>query len=69
MSKGIFKTRPQVIMKDGRPSAVIIDIKDYLKLLDRLEDKEDLADLEKIRKGNLQVRKFNDFLTEHDDAL
>jgi len=31
-------------MKDGRPSAVIIDIKDYQKLLDRIEDKEDLAD-------------------------
>lgn len=69
MAKGIFKTRPQVIMKDGRPSAVIIDIKDYLKLLDRLEDKEDLADLEKIRKGSPRVRKFNEFLAEHDNAL
>ena len=69
MAKGIFKTRPQVIMKDGIPSAVIIDIKDYQKLLDRLEDKEDLADLEKIRKGSPQVRKFSDFLTEHDNAL
>lgn len=65
MSKGIFKTKPQVIIKDGRPSAVIIDIKDYQELLDRLEDKEDLADLEKIRKAGMQTRKFSDFLAEH----
>ena len=69
MAKGILKNRPQVIMKDGRPSAVIIDIKDYHVLLDRLEDKEDLADLEIIRKGGRQVRKFSDFLAEHDNAI
>lgn len=69
MAKGILKTKPQVIMKDGRPSAVIIDIGDYQELLDRLEDKEDLEDLEKIRKGGLQLRKFSDFLAEYENAL
>lgn len=69
MAKGILKTKPQVIMKNGRPSAVIIDIKDYQELLDRLEDKEDLADLEKIRKGSPEVRKLSDFLAEHENAL
>ena len=68
MSK-ILKTKPQVVMKNGKPSAVIIDIKDYQELLQRLEDKEDIADLERIRKGGLQVRKFDDFLTEHNNAL
>ena len=56
-------------MKDGRPSAVIIDINDYRELLERLEDKEDLADLEKIRIGGVHVRKFEDYLTEHNNAL
>jgi len=69
MAKGILKTKPQVIMKNGRPSAVIIDIKDYQELLDRLEDKEDLADLEKIRKGSLEVRKLSDFMAEPENAL
>jgi PHD/YefM family antitoxin component YafN of YafNO toxin-antitoxin module len=69
MSKRILKIKPQVIMKDGRPSAVIIDIIDYRELLERLEDKEDLADLEKIRIGGVHVRKFEDFLTEHNNAL
>jgi len=68
MSK-ILKTKPQVIMKNGRPNAVIIDIKDYKQLLEQLEDKEDIADLEKMRKSSLHFRKFDDFLTEHNNAL
>jgi prevent-host-death family protein len=65
----ILKTKPQVIMKNGRPKAVIIDIKDYKQLLERLEDKEDIAGLEKMRKSSLHFRKFDDFLTEHNNAL
>lgn len=64
-----LKMKPQVIMKNGEPEAVIINIKDYRRLLERLEDKEDIADLEKIRKSGLNVRKFSDFLTENDNAL
>ena len=69
MAKSIMKAKPQVIMKDGRPSAVIIEINDYRELLEKLEDKEDLADLEKIRMGGMQVRKFKDYLAERDNAL
>ena len=65
----ILKSKPQVIMKNGRPNAVIIDIKDYQKLLERLEDKEDLTDLVKMRKGGLRFRKFDDFLAEHNNAV
>lgn len=64
MSKAI-RTKPQVILKNGKPDAVIINIKDYYKMLDRLEDKEDVAELERIRKGRLKFRKFDDFLSEH----
>ena len=64
-----LKIKPQVVMKNGRPDAVIIDIKDYQKLLERLEDKEDLADLIKMRKGSLRFRRFDDFLAEHNNAL
>lgn len=65
----ILKIKPQLVMKNGKPDAVIINIKDYRELLGRLEDKEDIADLERIRKGGLQVRKFSDFLMENDNAL
>ena len=56
-------------MKNGRPNAVIIDIKDYQKLLERLEGKEDLTDLVKMRKGSLRFRKFDDFLADRNNAL
>lgn len=69
MARSILKAKPQVIMKDGRPSAVIIEINDYRELLEKLEDKEDLADLEKIRMGGMQVRKFKDYLAERDNVL
>jgi prevent-host-death family protein len=65
----ILKSKPQVVMRNGKPDAVIIDIKDYQNLLERLEDKEDLADLIKMRKGSLRFRKFDDFLAEHNNAL
>ena len=68
MSK-LLKTNPQVIMKNGKPNAVIIDIRDYQEMLKRLEDKEDLAELHKMRKGRLHFRKFSDFLAEHNNAL
>jgi len=60
----IVKTKPQLIMKNGKPNAVIIDIEDYRKMLERLEDKEDLDDLIKIRSGILSFRKFEDFLAD-----
>ena len=64
----IVRTKPQLIVKDGKPNAVIIDIKDYERLLEQLEDREDLEDLAKIRSGKLSFRKFDDFLAE-DNAL
>lgn len=60
----LIKTKPQLIMKNGKPDAVIINIKDYYNILDRLEDREDLADLERMRKGHLKFKKLNDFLSE-----
>jgi len=60
----IVKTKPQLVLKNGKPNAVIIDIEDYRKMLERIEDKEDLADLIKIRAGTPCFRKFEDFLAE-----
>jgi len=56
---------PEIILRDGKPSAVIIDIGQYQEMLERLEDIEDLMALEEMRKKPLAFRKLDDFLREY----
>jgi prevent-host-death family protein len=55
---------PQIVLKNGKPSAVILDIDQYRELLDRLEDAEDVEELEKMRRRPLVFTKLEDFLSE-----
>lgn len=55
---------PEIILQDGKPTAVILDIDEYQEILERLEDTEDLKTLEEMRKEPLHFRKFEDFLRE-----
>ncbi len=57
------KTRShEIILRDGEPKAIIIDIKEYQEMLERLEDMEDLKVLQRIRQKPLRFRKFEEFL-------
>lgn len=56
---------PEIILRDGKPSAVIIDIGQYQEMLERLEDIEDLMALEEMRKRPLAFKKLDDFLREY----
>lgn len=62
MKTRVKRKNPEIIIRDGKPSGVILDIKEYQKLLERLEDVEDLRELEQIRKKPLKFRKLSDFL-------
>lgn len=55
---------PEIVLRDGKPSSVIIDIKEYKEMLDRLEDLDDLKMLEDIRRETLRFKKLDDFLEE-----
>ena len=55
---------PELVYKDGKPSAVIIDINEYQEMLERLEDADDLKMLKDMRKKQLKFRKLDDFLKE-----
>ncbi|MBI5789774.1 MAG: type II toxin-antitoxin system Phd/YefM family antitoxin [Candidatus Schekmanbacteria bacterium] len=55
----------EIVLKDGKPSAVILDIEVYRKMLERLEDIEDLKALEMMREKPLKFKKLDDFLTEY----
>lgn len=56
----------EVIVRDGEPVAVILDIDEYQEMLERLEDAKDLKTLEEMRKTPLQFRKVEEFLGEYD---
>ena len=55
---------PQVITRCGKAVSVILPIKDYQKLLDRLENAEDAACLKKTRSKPLSFRPMSDYLAE-----
>jgi len=59
------RREPEVILRDGKPSAVIIDIDEYREMLERLEDADDLRILEEMRRNPLKFKKLDDFLSEY----
>lgn len=56
---------PEVIFKDGKAKAVILDIEEYQEMLERLDDLEDLKILEEMRRKPLKFKKLEDFLKGH----
>ena len=59
----------EIILKDGEPKAVILDIKEYQEILERLEDMDDLKVLQKIRQKPLRFRKFEEFIKEYKPSV
>jgi len=59
------KKAPEVVLREGRPAAVILDIDEYKQILERLEDIEDLRMLEAVRKRPLKFKRLDDFLKEY----
>lgn len=56
---------PEVVLRNGKPAAVILDIDEYQEMLERLEDAEDLRMLKEMRKRPLRFRRLEDFLKEY----
>ena len=64
--KGKAKRKaPEIVLREGKPSAVILDIDEYRNMLERLEDLEDLNRLKEMRKKPLKFRRLEDFLKEY----
>lgn len=59
------RKEPEIVLRGGKPAAVILDIEQYRELLERAEDAEDLATLEAMRQKPLRFRKLDDFLKSH----
>lgn len=53
---------PEIVTRKGKPVSVIIPIKDYEEMLERLEDAEDVAWLKSARRKPLRYRPLEDYL-------
>jgi hypothetical protein len=55
---------PEIITKKGKAVSVILPIKQYQEILERLEDAEDVAWLKKARRKKLHYRPLEDVLAD-----
>ena len=60
---------PDIVLRDGRPTAVILDIDEYQDMLERLEDLDDLEMLKEMRERPLNFRKLDNFLAEYHPSV
>ena len=65
----VKRKNPEIILRDGKPAAVIIDINEYQEILERLEDMEDVRVLEDMKRKPLKFRKLEDFLNEYTPSI
>jgi PHD/YefM family antitoxin component YafN of YafNO toxin-antitoxin module len=59
---------PQVVVKNGKPASVIINIDDYEWLLEQAEQKQDLKALRRLKKRGMEFVSFNEYLRKKDAA-
>ena len=55
---------PEIVTRRGKPVSVILPIKHYEELLERVEDAADVASLKRSRKKPLHYRPLQDYLAE-----
>jgi len=55
---------PEIVTRRGKPVSVIIPIKDYEELLERVEDAEDVTWLKRARRKPLHYRPLEHYLAE-----
>ena len=53
---------PEIVTRKGKPVSVILPIKDYEELLERVQDAGDVAWLKRARKKRLHYRPLEDYL-------
>ena len=53
---------PEIVIHKGKPVSVILAIKDYEELLERVEDAEDVAALKRSRSKPLHYRPLEAYL-------
>jgi PHD/YefM family antitoxin component YafN of YafNO toxin-antitoxin module len=57
-------SEPEVVLRRGKPVSVILPIKEYEELLERLEDAADVSYLRSARKKILRYRSLESYLAD-----
>jgi len=55
---------PEIVTKNGKPVSVILPIKRYQEIMERLEDVEDIVWLKKARRKKLHYRPLEEVLAD-----
>jgi len=55
---------PEIVTRKGKPVSVILPIRDYQELLERVADARDIAWLKHARRKPLRYRPLEDYLAE-----
>ena len=55
---------PEIVTRRGKPVSVILAIKDYHELLERVEDAGDVATLKRLRRKPLHYRPLEAYLAD-----
>ncbi len=64
------KRKPvEIVFRDGKPAAVILDIDRYREMLELIEDADDLKMLESMRKKPLSFKSLDEFLKEYNPGV
>lgn len=58
----LIAAKPDIILKNGKPKAVVLDIKEYERLLDAAEEKMDAIFLRRIKKSKTSFRSIDEYL-------
>jgi prevent-host-death family protein len=53
------RREPGIVLRNGKPAAVILDINEYEEMLERLEDAADLKRLQDMRKKRLTFKRLD----------
>lgn len=59
-------SEPEIVTRNGKPVSVIIPIKKYEEMLERLEDAEDRKWLERARRKSQSYRPLEEYLAERE---
>ncbi len=57
-------SEPEIVTRKGKAVSVIIPIKDYQELLERVEDADDLGALKRARRKPLHYRPLEEYLAD-----